>query len=213
MGRTKAVIEVDGEAMASRVLSTLRSAGCEPVFVYGGNADELADLEVVVEADLHPGEGPVGAVAGVLGLIGAASGEDTAAHRTRGGEHNDTQHHDTQHHDTAHHDTQHRDAAPETPRDLDGCVIVACDLPDLDVSAIRSLVSTAELNPDAVVVAMTDRIEPLCAYWPLRAHTRVCEYFDAGERALHRVIADLDAVTVDVPRAVLRNVNTPADLD
>lgn len=63
MGRTKAVIDVDGRAMADRVLDAARSVGADPVVVVGGDAHELAGLSAPVVADRYPGEGPV---AGVL---------------------------------------------------------------------------------------------------------------------------------------------------
>jgi molybdopterin-guanine dinucleotide biosynthesis protein A len=66
MGRTKALVRVGGVAMAQHVADTLRSAGCAEVVAYGGDPHELRSLPVPVVAEAHPGEGPVGAVAGVL---------------------------------------------------------------------------------------------------------------------------------------------------
>lgn len=66
MGRTKALIHVDGVPMAQHVADTLRSAGCTEVVAYGGDPDELRSLTVPVLAESHPGQGPVGAVVGVL---------------------------------------------------------------------------------------------------------------------------------------------------
>ncbi len=193
MGRTKALIDVDGTPMGSLVLNALRSAGCDPVIVYGGQADELASLGVTVEPDLHPGDGPVGAVAGVLRLVShartteAGTGEGNPSHCANG--------------------------LPAVGLGaVDQVVVVACDLPDLDRAVIGSLISTAEQHRETVVVARTDRIEPLCALWPLSACEAVSEQFAAGVRALHRVIDSLDGVVVEVPFAALRNVNTPADL-
>lgn len=179
MGRTKAIINISGELMGIRVLDSLRSAGCDPVLVYGGEPTELAGLGVPIEPDLHPGAGPVGAVVGVLHWL---STEPTAG------------------------------AAAGSVAGVDGAVIVACDLPDLDASVIRSLIATATTSPGSVVVARTNRIEPLCAYWPLAARSSVEAAFADGTRALHRVIADVDAVMVDVAPTALRNVNTPGDL-
>lgn len=179
MGRTKAVIDIGGELMGSRVLDSLRSAGCDPVVIYGGDPTELVGLNVAVEPDLHPGAGPVGAVAGVLRWLSTELGTDAGA---------------------------------GSPVAVDGAVVVACDLPDLEASVVRLLIDTAATRPDAVVVARTDRIEPLCAYWPSTVQASIEAAFSDGTRALHRVIGDLDAVMVDVPSASLRNVNTPADL-
>lgn len=186
MGRTKAVIDIDGELMGSRVLSALRSAGCDPVIVYGGEPSELAGLDVAIEPDRHPGAGPVGAVAGVLHWLSTESTAGADRDADRDG---------------------------DVDRDIvDGAVIVACDLPELGASVIRSLIDAAATSPGAVVVARTDRIEPLCAYWPSTMQPSVEAAFSGGTRALHRMIANVEAVMVDVPRSALRNVNTPADL-
>jgi molybdopterin-guanine dinucleotide biosynthesis protein A len=66
MGRTKALIEVEGVAMATRVAAALRGAGCARVIAYGGDPDELAPLGLTVVPDRYPGTGPLG---GVLGLL------------------------------------------------------------------------------------------------------------------------------------------------
>lgn len=69
MGRTKALIEIDGVPMAGRVAAALRTAGCDIVLAYGGDSDELASLELPVVADGYPGSGPLGGVLGVLELF------------------------------------------------------------------------------------------------------------------------------------------------
>ena len=69
MGRTKALIELDGVPMASRVARALRDAGCASVFAYGGDPDELASLALPVLPDRYPGSGPLGGVLGVLELL------------------------------------------------------------------------------------------------------------------------------------------------
>lgn len=69
MGRTKALIEVDGVPMATRVATALRSAGCVDVIAYGGDPLELAPLGLPVLPDRYPGSGPLGAVLGVLELF------------------------------------------------------------------------------------------------------------------------------------------------
>lgn len=66
MGRTKALVEVEGVPMAARVVAALRSAGCVSVIACGGDPDELAPLGIPVLPDRYPGSGPLG---GVLGLL------------------------------------------------------------------------------------------------------------------------------------------------
>jgi molybdopterin-guanine dinucleotide biosynthesis protein A len=66
MGRTKALIEIAGVPMATRVARALTEAGCDPVVVYGGDPVELASIEAPVLPDRYPGAGPLGGVLGVL---------------------------------------------------------------------------------------------------------------------------------------------------
>jgi molybdopterin-guanine dinucleotide biosynthesis protein A len=69
MGRTKALIELDGVPMARRVADALALAGCSSVIAYGGDPVELAPLGMPVLPDRHPGSGPLGGVLGVLELF------------------------------------------------------------------------------------------------------------------------------------------------
>jgi molybdopterin-guanine dinucleotide biosynthesis protein A len=62
MGTDKALLTVDGVAMARRGADALRGAGCSPVVAVGGDATALASLGLDVVADRWPGEGPVGGV-------------------------------------------------------------------------------------------------------------------------------------------------------
>ena len=59
MGRDKALVEVDGIAMARRVATVLQDAGCVSV-VAVGPAHLASGLAVL--ADEHPGAGPLGAI-------------------------------------------------------------------------------------------------------------------------------------------------------
>lgn len=98
--------------------------------------------------------------------------------------------------------------------------VVACDLPWLDVDSIAALhraaasaaaagQNTAEVD---VVVARTDRIEPLCALWNPSCRDAVQQAFDSGERSLLEVFKMLNVIEVPVHPLALRNVNTPEDL-
>ncbi len=66
MGRDKALIEVDGVAMARRVADALRAGGCSRVLAIGGEAEALAALGLEPVADRWPGEGPLGGLATAL---------------------------------------------------------------------------------------------------------------------------------------------------
>lgn len=71
MGRDKALIEVDGRAMARIATDALAEAGAAEVFVVGGDRSELERLGLRVVDDLHPGEGPLGGI--ITGLSEAAN--------------------------------------------------------------------------------------------------------------------------------------------
>jgi len=71
MGRPKALIEIDGVAMAQRVAAAMRRSGCTRVVAVGPTF-LTAGLDHV--ADLHPGEGPLG---GILSALAACDGAPT----------------------------------------------------------------------------------------------------------------------------------------
>jgi molybdopterin-guanine dinucleotide biosynthesis protein A len=93
-------------------------------------------------------------------------------------------------------------------------LIVACDLAHLSSTDLGALIDAARQRPDAdVVVANGGRQEPACALWRSTAADRIRTSFEAGERAVHRVLPDLCTVEVSLPPQSLRNINTPGDLD
>jgi molybdopterin-guanine dinucleotide biosynthesis protein A len=72
MGRTKALIEVDGVALATRVAAAMAEIGCMPVCALGGDPDELAPLGLDVIPDRWPGEGPL---AGIICALESAQSD------------------------------------------------------------------------------------------------------------------------------------------
>ena len=90
--------------------------------------------------------------------------------------------------------------------------IVACDLAILTSATITSLVDVE--SDAAVVVAMSDRLEPLCAVWRCDEATKatLSGAFAAGERSVERAMGALRITTVDVVPADLSNFNAPHDL-
>jgi molybdopterin-guanine dinucleotide biosynthesis protein A len=68
MGRDKALVEIDGRPMITRVVEAAKAARADPVAVVGHHRPtELpAGLDAVVVADGHPGEGPLGGVVTAL---------------------------------------------------------------------------------------------------------------------------------------------------
>jgi molybdopterin-guanine dinucleotide biosynthesis protein A len=59
MGRDKALVSVDGRALALRVADALRAAGAEPVLGVGGDLAALAALGLAGVPDEEPGAGPL----------------------------------------------------------------------------------------------------------------------------------------------------------
>ena len=79
MGRTKALVDVDGAPMARWVVAALRGVGCVSVTTIGGDPNELAVLDVVVVPDDHPGEGPLGGIATALRIHESSGDADVLA--------------------------------------------------------------------------------------------------------------------------------------
>jgi molybdenum cofactor guanylyltransferase len=70
MGTDKALVEVDGVAMADRVARALADAGCDPIVCRGGDAPRLTALGLTAVPDTHPGAGPLPAIVDALGSTG-----------------------------------------------------------------------------------------------------------------------------------------------
>ncbi len=76
MGSPKALVEVDGIAMARRVADALLAGGVDSVVLVGGEPAWADVLGLEVLADRHPGLGPLGGLATAL-LAGAEAGAET----------------------------------------------------------------------------------------------------------------------------------------
>lgn len=98
-----------------------------------------------------------------------------------------------------------------THLDADRAVVVACDLPGLSSAVVGALVGVLDEQAD-VVMAETDRLEPLCAVWRRRCASHLAARLAEGVRAVHEAIDDLHVVRVSVDAHSLWNVNTPDDL-
>jgi molybdopterin-guanine dinucleotide biosynthesis protein A len=73
MGVDKALIEIDGVAMAARVANALRAAGCAPIALVGGDLEALGRLGETTVADVHPGAGPVGGIITAIRALGGSA--------------------------------------------------------------------------------------------------------------------------------------------
>ncbi len=72
MGRDKALLPVEGRAMARRVADALLAAGASEVRAVGGDAAGLQALGLTVQPDEHPGNGPLPATITALRTAGAS---------------------------------------------------------------------------------------------------------------------------------------------
>jgi len=100
----------------------------------------------------------------------------------------------------------------EDPGDTD-VLIAPCDLPFLESTDLAAMVAAARTHPGAdVLVAATTQREPGCALWRTSALAQIEARFDAGERAIHRMLDHLAVVEVSFAARALRNINTLDDL-
>ncbi len=67
MGTDKALVRIEGVAMARRVAGALQAGGAEKVVCVGGDRAALGHLGLVTIDDEWPGEGPLGGLVTALG--------------------------------------------------------------------------------------------------------------------------------------------------
>jgi molybdenum cofactor guanylyltransferase len=68
MGTDKALLVVEGRALASVAAAALADAGAAEVLAIGGDLDALRALGLDARPDEHPGEGPLGGIITALGV-------------------------------------------------------------------------------------------------------------------------------------------------
>ena len=92
-------------------------------------------------------------------------------------------------------------------------LVVACDMPGLDVETIHALVQARDDAADAtVMVNEHGQFEPLCAVYEPDALPRLLSAIDAGAYSLNGMLADARVKRVTAAGAdVLANVNTPEE--
>lgn len=103
--------------------------------------------------------------------------------------------------------------------EAEALLLVGGDMPMLSAAALALVLGRAP-GADAVVPFASGRAEPLHARYHHRIAEKVSARLERGERALHRLLEDLDVVTVEEAelRAVdpaldtLVNINTPEEL-
>lgn len=93
-------------------------------------------------------------------------------------------------------------------------VVVACDLPMLDVATIRTLQEGLDRSGTALAVPLVEgRRQWLCAAWQRCALDVLRTRFIEGERSIHRAVHGLSE-TVIIPRdsTPLIDIDTPEEL-
>jgi len=107
-------------------------------------------------------------------------------------------------------------AAIEAPVTL----VVGCDMPWLQPALLELLLARAEAGARLVVPMSGGRPEGLCSAWRVDALPVVLEHFEAGDRRVMSIAADLEVVRLDPADYAeadpdgrsFRNLNTPDEL-
>lgn len=97
-------------------------------------------------------------------------------------------------------------------------LVVACDMPFVTPRGLRQLVAAIAPGVQAVVAeGQGGRRQPLCACYHRSLEPLASSMLDAGERAVHRFVTQVDPArglrTVRLPDGALRNINRPGDLE
>lgn len=95
-------------------------------------------------------------------------------------------------------------------------LVLACDMPGLDVEALNVLLNTACEYPESPAVALRDPCgdlpEPLCAVWRGSMRELIVEALDADRRCARKCLINAQAELVAAPtQAAIANMNTPDD--
>ncbi|MBV8863838.1 MAG: molybdenum cofactor guanylyltransferase [Acidobacteriaceae bacterium] len=91
-------------------------------------------------------------------------------------------------------------------------LIVACDMPGLQLEWLAQLVATASQQESGCIVCRDKAgiVHPLCSVWKPNCLPQVERALDAGRWRLMELIGALDAVCVSVAETI-PNVNTPEE--
>jgi molybdenum cofactor guanylyltransferase len=203
MGRDKALIALEGRALAVRVAEAVAAAGASGVVAVGGDLEGLraAGLAAVPDRD-GPGAGPLAGILTALTIHDRAtspSGSPGARGSAAGGV----------------------PGAPTRvpPEDAggDGIVFVAsCDLVTPSAEAVVAIVRalSARADADVAVPVVASRRQWMHAAWRRRAGAPLAAALSGGERAVHAAVAagGLRVVDVDIDPAAVADADRPADL-
>jgi len=93
-------------------------------------------------------------------------------------------------------------------------LVVACDLPLIDSTAIKYLVEHRKTNAVATVFhnTATDFPDPLCTIWEPKSYLRLLEFLSLGYSCPRKVLINSEIELVNpIDPSVLENANTPED--
>ncbi|MFN0105338.1 MAG: molybdenum cofactor guanylyltransferase [Bryobacteraceae bacterium] len=89
-------------------------------------------------------------------------------------------------------------------------LIVAVDMPFLEIGFLTVLLEEARKGRETVVPAQADGdVEPLCGVYHVDALPRLRQFFDRGGRRVKDALREIETRTVAAPERTLVNVNTP----
>jgi len=92
-------------------------------------------------------------------------------------------------------------------------LVLACDLPLLDESTLRTLIDARDPSTDATVFASRfDHLpEPLCALWEPSSHALLRERVEAGSYCPRKALMMSRITLLPAPGDALDNINTPEE--
>lgn len=95
-----------------------------------------------------------------------------------------------------------------------GVLVLPCDAPLVRADTLSGLLRAGRRHARTVVVRSRRGIEPLVAFYPRSALPFLAAGLRGGNRALHRLLPHLGAITIEVGDArEMHNVNRGPDLD
>jgi len=102
------------------------------------------------------------------------------------------------------------DAFPEA-----AWLVIACDLPLLDETTLRTLIAARDPAKEATAFASRfDGLpEPLCTLWEPSIHQRLRQRYEAGNYCPRKVLIQSDITLLPAPGNTLDNINTPQEFE
>ncbi len=99
-----------------------------------------------------------------------------------------------------------------------GVLVIPVDLPALHAEHLQQLIDAFDQSSSQAVVAISDdaaatkRLQPLVAIYPVALQRDLENLARSTRRSLYRFLEGVDCLPVELPAAVLHNVNSPHDL-